>query len=83
MLTVGIVATPAGLEQQAATRAVDEYLAVLDDAAFGAATDVVPKSISPVEAAARWTAAAGGHACYAYCGNYLIDLNVQMRSRLR
>jgi hypothetical protein len=68
------VATPADLEPQRATRAVDEYLAALDDAAFGAATDVAPKFISPVDPAARWTAAAGGPACYAYCDNYLIDL---------
>ena len=68
------VATSADLEQQDATRAVNEYLAVLDDAAFGAATDVAPKFISPVDPAARWTAAAGGPACYAYCDNYLIDL---------
>jgi transposase len=68
------VATSADLDQQDATRAVNEYLAVLDDAAFGAATDVAPKFISPVDPAARWTAAAGGPACYAYCDNYLIDL---------
>jgi transposase len=68
------VATSADLDQQDATRAVNEYLAVLDDAAFGAATEVAPKFISPVDPAARWTAAAGGPACYAYCNNYLIDL---------
>jgi transposase len=68
------VATSADLEQQDATRAVNEYLSVLDDAAFGAATEVAPKFISPVDPAARWTAAAGGPACYAYCDNYLIDL---------
>jgi hypothetical protein len=33
----------AGLPPEAAGRAVDEYLAVLDDAAFGAATPVTPK----------------------------------------
>ena len=38
-------------------RAVTEYLAVLDDAAFGGATPVEPKSISPTDPAARWTAA--------------------------
>ena len=38
-----------------ASRAVAEYLAVLDDAAFGAATDVQPKFTSPVDPAARWT----------------------------
>jgi hypothetical protein len=37
-------------------RAVAEYLATLDDAAFGAATPVEPKFISPVDPAARWTA---------------------------
>ena len=68
------VATSADLDPLHATRAVNEYLVVLDDAAFGAATDVVPKFISPVDPAARWTAAAGGPACFAYCDNYLIDL---------
>jgi len=68
------VATSAELDPQHATRALNEYLAVLDDAAFGAATDVAPKFISPVDPAARWTAAASGPACYAYCDNYLIDL---------
>ena len=37
-----------------------EYLAVLDDAAFGAATPVPPKFISPADPAARWTAATAG-----------------------
>jgi transposase len=55
-------------------RAVAEYLAVLDDAAFGGATPVEPKFISPPDPAARWTAAAGGPAVYAYADNYLIDL---------
>ena len=57
-----------------ASRAVAEYLAVLDDAAFGAATDVEPKFTSPVDPAARWTAASNGPAVYAYADNYLIDL---------
>ena len=55
-------------------RVVTEYLAVLDDAAFGAATPVEPKLISPTDPAARWTAANGGPAVYAYADNYLIDL---------
>jgi len=55
-------------------RAVKEYLAVLDDAAFGGATPVEPKFISPTDPAARWTAASGGPAFYAYADNYLIDL---------
>ena len=68
------VASNAELETQNASRAVTEYLAVLDDTAFGAATDVAPKFISPVDPAARWTAATSGPAFYAYCTNYLIDL---------
>ena len=55
-------------------RAVKEYLAVLDDAAFGGATPVEPKFVSPTDPAARWTAASGGPAVYAYADNYLIDL---------
>jgi transposase len=56
-------------------RSVDEYLAVLDDAAFGAATDVQPKLVSPADPAARWTAAQGGQAFFAYTANYLVDLD--------
>src|SRR5712671_6655562 len=55
-------------------RAVAEYFATLDEAAFGAATPVEPKFISPVDPAARWTASWGGPAVYAYCTNYLIDV---------
>jgi IS5 family transposase len=62
------------LNTEDASRAVDEYLAVLDDAAFDAASEVPPKFVSPTDPAARWTAAAGGPACYAYCDNYLIDI---------
>lgn len=56
------------------SRAVAEYLSLLDDAAFGGATPVEPKAISPVDPAARYTAAADGPAVYAYSDNYLIDL---------
>jgi transposase len=63
-----------GLPPEAAGRAIDEYLAVLDDAAFGAATEVVPKFISPADPAARWTGAHGGQAFFAYSTNYLIDV---------
>jgi transposase len=59
----------------APSRAVDEYLSALDDAAFGAATPVVPKFISPADPAARWTGADGGLAYFAYETNYLIDLD--------
>jgi transposase len=56
-----------------AGRAVREYLATLDDAAFGAASEVVPKFISPSDPAAQWTGAHKGHAFFAYATNYLID----------
>lgn len=62
------------LPPEGANHAVNEYLAVLDDAAFGAATPVVPKFLSPADPAARWTSAKGGQAFFAYCTNYLIDL---------
>src|SRR5277367_4092559 len=55
-------------------RAVAEYLSVLDDAAFGGATPVEPKVISPTDPAARYTASANSVAGYAYSDNYLIDL---------
>jgi transposase len=64
-----------GLPPEAAGRAVQEYLAVLDDAAFGAATEVTPKFISPADPAARWTGAHGGQAFFAYSTNYLIDVD--------
>jgi len=61
------------LPEHATGRAIQEYLAVLDDAAFGAATEVTPKFISPADPAARWTGAHGGQAFFAYATNYLID----------
>jgi transposase len=51
-------------------RAVEEYLAVLDDAAFGAAPPVPPKHLAPADPAACWTAAQGGRAFFAYSTNY-------------
>jgi transposase len=63
-----------GLPPDASGRAVDEYLAVLDDAAFGSATEVTPKFVSPADPAARWTGAHGGQAFFAYSTNYLIDV---------
>src|SRR5262245_31920656 len=64
-----------GLPPEVTSRAVEEYLTVLDDAAFGAATDVPPKFISPADPAARWTGAHGGQAFFAYSANYLIDVD--------
>jgi len=64
-----------GLPAEATGRAVEEYLAVLDNAAFGAATEVMPKFISPADPAARWTGAHGGQAFFGYSTNYLIDVD--------
>jgi transposase len=55
-------------------RAVREYLDTLDQAAWGAASEVVPKFISPADPAAQWPGAHKGHAFFAYADNYLIDL---------
>jgi transposase len=57
-----------------ASRAVKEYLATLNDAAFGAATEVQPKFVSPSDPAAQWTGALKGPAFFAYADNYLIDV---------
>ena len=57
-----------------ASHAVKEYLATLDDAAFGAATEVTPKFVSPSDPAAQWTGAMKSAAFFAYADNYLIDV---------
>ena len=56
-----------------AVRAAREYLATLDDAAFGAASPVTPQFVSRSDPAAQWTGAHKGHAFFAYSANYLID----------
>src|SRR5205809_2063885 len=61
-------------DPQEASRAVKEYLATLDDAAFGAASNVTPKFVSPSDPAAQWTGAMRGPAFFAYADNYLIDV---------
>jgi len=63
-----------GLEARAASRAAKEYLATLDAAAFGAASSVTPKFVSPSDPAAQWTGAMRGPAFFAYADNYLIDV---------
>src|SRR5712675_945788 len=55
-------------------RSVREYLDTLDEAAWGAASETVPKFISKSDPAAQWTGAHKGHAFFAYANNYLIDL---------
>jgi hypothetical protein len=54
-----------------ATRAVREYLAALDEQGE---PNTPPAAISPTDPAARWTAAPGGPAFYAYSTNYLVDV---------
>ncbi|PWC31924.1 IS1182 family transposase [Azospirillum sp. TSO22-1] len=62
-------------EAMAATRrSVREYLATLDEAAWGTASEVTPKFVSRSDPAAQWTGAQKGHAFFAYATNYLIDL---------
>src|SRR5258708_7353276 len=61
-------------DQQDASRAVKEDFAMLNDTAFGAATEVVPKFVSPSDPAAQWTGALKGPAFFAYADNYLIGV---------
>ena len=60
-------------DPETAGRAI-RYLATLDDAAFGAASDVTPKFVSPSDPGAQWTGAMRGAAFFAYADNYLIDV---------
>jgi len=55
-----------------ATRAVHEYLQGLDETSQVGA---IPKNISLTDPAARWTAAPGSPAFFAYSTNYLVDVN--------
>jgi hypothetical protein len=54
--------------------AAKEYLATLDNTAWGAASDVIPRFVSPSDPAAQWTGANKGPAFFAYSDNYLIDV---------
>jgi hypothetical protein len=62
-------------DPRGASRAMREYLATLDDASFGAASEVMPKFVSPSDPAAQWTGAMRGPAFFAYADNYLIDVS--------
>jgi transposase len=62
------------IDPEQARRAVKEYLATLDDPAYGAASDVRPKFVSPSDPAAQWTGALRNAAFFAYANNYLIDV---------
>lgn len=61
------------INSEDAPRAVREYLDTLDEAAFGAATQVQPKFTSHSDPASQWTAARKGPAYFAYSANYMID----------
>jgi transposase len=62
------------VDPERASRAVKEYLATLDDPAYGTASEVTPKFISPSDPAAQWTGALRNAAFFAYADNYLIDV---------
>ena len=62
------------IDPRQAHRAVKEYLATLDDPAYGAASAVTPKFVSPSDPAAQWTGALRDAAFFAYADNYLIDV---------
>ena len=62
------------IDPATAERAVADYLANLDDPAWGAASDVTPKFVAPADPAAQWTGALRDAAFFAYADNYLIDV---------
>jgi len=64
---------PSGVDPNDAQRAVKEYLEVIDDAAFGTASEVELKFTSHSDPSSQWTAARKGPASIAYSTNYLID----------
>ena len=63
----------AGIYPADAPRAVREYLDTLDEAAFGAASEVQLKFTSHSDPASQWTAAREGPAFFSYSDNNLID----------
>jgi transposase len=62
------------IDPATAERAVADYLHLLDDPAWGAASDVTPKFVAPADPAAQWTGALRDAAFFAYADNYLIDV---------
>ena len=62
------------IDPEMANRATREYLATLDDAAYGTATKVTPQFVSPADPAAQWIDAKRDKAIFAYADNYLIDV---------
>jgi transposase len=68
--TRGIPGAAAQQDPGQATRAVTEYLAALEQDGTS-----IPKNVSLTDPEARWTAAPGGPAFYAYSTNYLVDVD--------
>jgi transposase len=68
--TRGISGPVAQQNPEQVTRAVTEYLAALEEDGVS-----IPKNVSLTDPAARWTAAPGGPAFYAYSTNYLVDVD--------
>ncbi len=62
----------ASIDPADASRAVREYLDTLDEAAFGAGSEVQPKFTSHCDPASQWTAARKVPAFFSYSDNYLI-----------
>ena len=62
------------IDPETAERAVRDYLATLDNPAWGAASDVSPKFVAPADPAAQWTGALRNAAFFAFADNYLIDI---------
>src|SRR4029450_303280 len=57
------------------SRSVREYLETLDEAAWGADTNVDAEVAPPSDPAAQWTGALRGPAFFAYADNYLVDVH--------
>ena len=68
--TRGIPGAVAQQDPKQATQAVTEYLAALEQDGTS-----IPKNVSLTDPGARWTAAPGGPAFYAYSTNYLVDVD--------
>ncbi len=62
------------IDPEVASRAARDYLTTLEDAAYGAASPVIPKFVSQSDPAAQWTGAMKTAAFFAYADNYLIDV---------
>jgi transposase len=62
------------IDPEQASRAVKDYLATLDNPAYGRASEFTPKFVSPSDPAAQWTGALRNAAFFAYADNYLIDV---------